>query len=50
MNIGVLCVATGRYVCFWDEFYKSAKEFLFKNHNYSNFYRTGQNAAYQSLV
>lgn len=33
MNIGVLCVATGRYVCFWDEFYKSAKEFLFKNHN-----------------
>lgn len=33
MNIGILYMATGRYICFWEEFYKSAKEFLFTNHN-----------------
>lgn len=29
MKIGILFIATGRYICFWEEFYKSAKEFLF---------------------
>ena len=33
MKIGVLCIATGRYICFWDEFYKSAKQFLFPEDN-----------------
>lgn len=33
MNIGILYIATGRYICFWDEFYKSAKQHLFPNHN-----------------
>ncbi len=33
MNIGILYIATGRYICFWNEFYKSAKEHLFTNHN-----------------
>ena len=25
-------MATGRYICFWEEFYRTAKDFLFKNH------------------
>lgn len=33
MNIGILYVATGRYICFWDEFYTSAKKYLFPNDN-----------------
>ena len=32
MKIGILYLGTGRYICFWEEFYKSALEFLFKNH------------------
>lgn len=32
MKIGILYIATGRYICFWEEFYKTAKQFLFKNH------------------
>lgn len=32
MKIGILYVGTGRYICFWEEFFKTAKEFLFKNH------------------
>ena len=32
MKIGVLYIATGRYICFWEEFYKTAKQYLFKNH------------------
>ena len=33
MNIGILYIATGRYICFWDEFYTSAKKYLFPNDN-----------------
>lgn len=32
MKIGILYYATGRYICFWEEFYKSAKKFLFPNY------------------
>lgn len=32
MKIGILYIVTGRYICFWEDFYKTAKEFLFKNH------------------
>ena len=37
MKIGILHIATGRYICFWDEFYKSAKEHLFKGHDVKYF-------------
>ncbi len=29
MKIGILYLATGRYICFWEEFFKSAEKFLF---------------------
>lgn len=29
MKIGILYLATGRYICFWEEFYKTAQKFLF---------------------
>lgn len=32
MKIGIIHIATGRYICFWKEFYETAKKFLFKNH------------------
>ena len=43
MNIGILYIATGRYICFWDEFYKSAKQYLFPNHNVHYFVYTDAN-------
>ncbi len=29
MKIGILYIATGKYACFWDEFYNSAEKYLF---------------------
>lgn len=40
MKIGILYIATGRYICFWEEFYKTAKQFLFKNHEVHFFVMT----------
>jgi hypothetical protein len=32
MKIGIMYLATGRYICFWEEFFKSAEKFLFPEH------------------
>ncbi len=32
MKIGIIYIATGRYICFWKEFYETAKKFLFPNY------------------
>lgn len=37
MKIGILYIATGRYICFWDEFYNSAQKYLFKDHEKTYF-------------
>ena len=28
MNIGILYIATGRYITFWEEFFKSAEKYF----------------------
>lgn len=40
MKIAILYIATGRYICFWEEFYKSAKEYLFKGNEVDFFVYT----------
>lgn len=37
MKIAIVYIATGRYICFWEEFYKTAEKFLFKNHSKTYF-------------
>lgn len=43
MKIAILYIATGRYICFWREFYESAKKFLFPNCNVHYFVHTDAN-------
>lgn len=43
MKIGILYIATGRYICFWKEFYETAKKFLFPNHDVRYFVFTDAN-------
>ena len=31
MKIGILFIATGRYICFWKDFYKACEKYLLKN-------------------
>lgn len=44
MKIGILYIATGRYICFWEEFYKTATQFLFPKHDVHYFVFTDANS------
>ena len=37
MKIGILFIATGRYICFWKDFYKACEKYLLKNHEKTYF-------------
>jgi hypothetical protein len=37
LKIGICYVATGRYICFWEDFFHSAEKHLFKNHEKTYF-------------
>lgn len=37
MKIGILFIATGRYICFWKNFYKSCEKYFLTNHEKTYF-------------
>ncbi|MBQ9688154.1 glycosyltransferase [bacterium] len=45
-RIGILYLATGRYICFWEEFYKTAQQFLFPDFEKTFFVFTDSEAIY----
>ena len=47
MKIGILYLATGRYICFWEEFFKSAEKYLFPNAEKTYFVFTDNEGIYE---
>lgn len=47
MKIGIVYLATGRYICFWEEFFKTAQKYLFPNAEKTFFVFTDNDNIYE---